>query len=140
MPAEKFYLRGQIEGDGQDPDLVVTWGTDHDGGSSTLIKDGAGRLLPLATPEDTAGLSRLIKALTRARTHMVQNRGAQPLIEVPDFLKADHTKPKPRPVQVIDNGPDQMPTHWGMAKPEGVSTEKDEPPFDPRNYHGEDGE
>jgi hypothetical protein len=117
MPAEKFYLRGQIEGDGQDPDLTITWGTDHDGGSSTLIKDGDGRLLPLATPEDTAGLSRLIRALTRARTHMVQNRETQPAIQVPDWLKVDHTKPKPRPVEVIDNGPDQMPTHWAMAIP-----------------------
>jgi hypothetical protein len=117
MPAEKFYLRGQIEGDGQDPDLTITWGTDHDGGSSTLIKDGAGRLLPLATPEDTAGLSRLIRALTRARLHMVQNRGTRPLVEVPDWLKADHTKQKPGPVEIVDNGPDQMPTHWAMAIP-----------------------
>lgn len=118
MPAEKFYLSGQVQGDGQPPDLTISWGTDHDGGSSVLITTRSEQPLQLATPTDTAGLSRLLRALTRARTHMVQNRGAQPLVEIPDWLKADHTKPKPRPVEVIDNGPDQMPTHWGTSTPD----------------------
>lgn len=186
MPKEKFYLSGQIEGDGNPPDFAVSWGTDHEGDSTTLISGPDEKPYIIAKPNDTAGLSRLIKALTRARTHMVQNRGAQPLVEVPDFLKVDHTKPKPRPafspadsvralrtgmvkgrkvqaghtylveeydagagvlrtdqtfdswfptewfvktapvVELIDNGPDQIPTHWAMALPEGVSVEEHE--------------
>ena len=92
MPKEKFYLSGQLEGDGNPPDFAVSWGTDHEGDSTTLISGPDEKPYIIAKPNDTAGLSRLIKALTRARTHMVQNRGAQPLVEVPDFLKVDHTR------------------------------------------------
>lgn len=114
MPKEKFYLSGQIDGDGNPPDFTVSWGTDHEGDSTTLITGPDEKPYIIAKPNDTVGLTRLIRALTRARTHMIQNRGAQPLIEVPDWLKADRTKPRPRPDEIIDNGPDQMPTHWAM--------------------------
>lgn len=106
MPAEKFYLRGQIQGDEQPPDITITWGTDHDGGSSALIVIDGEKKLPLATPDNIVGMSRLIQALSRARTHMVQNKQSG-RIELPDFLKGDQTRqrrpePEPAPEPIVE--------------------------------------
>lgn len=102
MPAEKFYLSGQVEGDGLPPDLTVSWGTDHDGGSSAKLTtstivfdpDGGDPTVTivehmLAVPKSTKGLQRLLTALTRARTHMVQNAHG---IVLPEPLQGDQTR------------------------------------------------
>lgn len=62
MPAEKFYVSGQVEEDGQAPDLVVQWGADP----RQVVINGKVH----ATPDDCSGLNRLIATLRRARDAM----------------------------------------------------------------------
>ena len=60
MPAEKFYCSDQVEGDGKDPDLTVTWG---EGPTPGVFING----IPM---DDRAGLNRLINSLRRARNRV----------------------------------------------------------------------
>lgn len=56
MPSEKFYYSGQVENDGQAPDLTVAWGETPEPG--VLINGNRA---------DRSGINRLIKALRKAR-------------------------------------------------------------------------
>lgn len=62
MPRDTFYFTGQVEGDGQPPDITVAWGHEP---AQVLIND-----LVVATPADCSGLNRLIATLRRARDRM----------------------------------------------------------------------
>lgn len=62
MPSEKFYVSGQVEGDGQAPDLTSQWGHEP----KQVVINGKVH----ATPEDIGGLNRLITSLRRARDAM----------------------------------------------------------------------
>lgn len=79
MPAEKFYYTGQVEGDGRNPDLVVSWGSSHreyDGITiPALIINGE----VAGTADDMSGIDRLIRALKRARREVRK----APRIEMP---------------------------------------------------------
>lgn len=59
MPKENFYWSGQVEGDGREPDLTVTW---HEDAHPIGVRLN-GHIM------DRAGLNRLIKALRRARDY-----------------------------------------------------------------------
>lgn len=105
MPSEKFYLSGQIEGDGLPPDFALSWGTEFDTGISRAKltvwdvperPDALPQEFEIGTSADHVGLSRFVSALSRARTHLVQNKKPA-VIEVPDFLKHDSSKQKKRP-------------------------------------------
>lgn len=60
MPKETFYYTGQTQGDGQPPDLTITWG------QGNVYINGH----PIAQNGDTSALARLRKTLTRALLHM----------------------------------------------------------------------
>ena len=59
MPKENFYYTGQVEGDGRDPDLVVSWG----------VTD-VPQVLFNGVPVDRSGINRLIVTLRRARNQV----------------------------------------------------------------------
>lgn len=137
MPAEKFYLSGQVEGDGLPPDLTISWGTDHDGGSSVKIElNVLDYSLPgglaisehiLATPQNTKALGRLLTALTRARTHMIQNGHG---IRLPEMLQDDHGRRRKAPEFPFGPGgiiADDV-EEWLLAAPIGtVVVQQDQP-------------
>lgn len=59
MPKEDFYFGNQVEGDGQEPDLVVAWG----------VTDFPQVLINGMRP-DRSGINRLIATLRKARNQV----------------------------------------------------------------------
>lgn len=60
MPKENFYFGNQVEDDGQEPDIVVSW-------HKPSGLDAVGRVHINGLPTDRSGLNRLIAALRRGR-------------------------------------------------------------------------
>lgn len=59
MPKEEFYIGSQVAGDGQKPDIVVSWGTTE-----------YPQVLINGMRSDRAGINRLIATLRKARNQV----------------------------------------------------------------------
>jgi hypothetical protein len=70
MPKDKFYVTGQVFGDGKNPEFTVAWGTAE---SPQVLLNG----VQLATPGDVSGLDRMIQVLQRARRAMLDTTTAE---------------------------------------------------------------
>lgn len=59
MPTEKFYHQNQVNGDGQPPDLEISWGDGQVTINGLLINPNG----------DNSALTRLRKTINRAHKH-----------------------------------------------------------------------